>query len=135
MSDDDYSLGVKDDGEKYQAIVVDDSSYVQSSLTSILEDMNAEVIDTADNGQEAIDVVKEHINEVDFVTLDISMPEMDGLEALEKILMIKPDLEVFMVSAMGQKEKVKRSVKEGASYFIVKPFKADKIYEVLNKFL
>lgn len=130
-----YSLEPKQDGEKYQAIVVDDSKYIQKSLGKILETIGVEVIDTADNGKEAIDVVKKHINDVDFVTLDISMPEMDGLEALKKLLMFKPDLKVFMVSAMGQKDKVKQSVKEGAKYFIVKPFKAEKVYTVLNQFL
>jgi two-component system chemotaxis response regulator CheY len=131
----DYSLGTKESGEKYKAILVDDSMYIKKSLQKILENMGVEVIDTAANGREAVEVTKKHINDVDFMTLDISMPEMDGLEALKKILLIKPDLMVFMVSAMGQKDKVKTSVKEGAKYFIVKPFKAEKVYEVLNTYL
>ena len=131
----DYNLGKKENDDKYKAILVDDSTYIQKSLAKILEDMGCEILDTAGNGLEAIESLKENINEVDFMTLDITMPEMDGLEALEKLLMLKPDLTVFMVSSMGQKLKVTHSVKLGAKYFIVKPFKAEKVYDVLNKYL
>ena len=130
------SLGNSSDGDPYQCMVVDDSAFMVKNLKRMLESFDADVIATAEDGTEAVDIVKNKGDELDFITLDITMPEMDGLEALEKIKDIQPDVKVVMVSAMGQEDTVKKSVMKGAEHFIVKPFEREddheKLEEVLN---
>lgn len=126
------SLGTNEDGEPYQCIVVDDSAFMVKNLKRMLNSFDAEVLDSAENGVEAVELVESMGDELDFMTLDITMPEMDGLEALEEILEIKPDLNVVMVSAMGQQDTVKKSVMKGAKHFIVKPFEREDVFEKLE---
>ncbi|MGM0381120.1 MAG: response regulator [bacterium] len=127
------SLGKKDNGEPYQALVVDDSAFMVKNLVRMLESFDAEVLDTAENGKQAVEKVEELADQLDFVTLDITMPEMDGLTALEKMLEIDSDLDVIMVSAMGQEDTVKKSVMKGAKHFIVKPFQREDVFEKLSR--
>ncbi len=127
------TLGKKENGEPYQALVVDDSGFMVKNLVRMLESFDAEVLATAENGKEAVDKVKELGDEIDFVTLDITMPEMDGITALDKMLEIDPDLKVIMVSAMGQEDTVKKSVMKGAKHFIVKPFQREDVFGKLEK--
>lgn len=129
------TLGAKDNGDPYKCIVVDDSSFMVKNLKRMLNSFDTEVVDTAENGVEAVELVEEHGDELDFMTLDITMPEKDGLEALEEILEIEPDLKVVMVSAMGQEDTVKKSVMKGAEHFIVKPFEREDVHEKLNSVL
>lgn len=126
------TLGESDDGDPYKCIVVDDSAFMVKNLKRMLESFDADVIDTAEDGTEAVDIVEEKKDELDFMTLDITMPEMDGIEALEKITEIAPDLKVVMVSAMGQEDTVKKSVMKGAAHFIVKPFEREDVHEKLD---
>ena len=132
MSDDDHVLEFNGD---YNALVVDDSAFMVKNLVRMLESFDAEVIDTAENGVEAVEAVEEHGGDLDFVTLDITMPEKNGIEALEEILEIEPDLKVCMVSAMGQEDTVKKCVMKGAKHFIVKPFERDDVFEKLTDVL
>lgn len=129
------TLGDNENGESYKCAVVDDSAFMVKNLVRMLESFDAEVIATAENGQEAVEVVEEHGDELDFLTLDITMPEMDGLTALEKILEIEPELKVVMVSAMGQEDTVKESVMKGAKHFVVKPFQREDVFNRLEKVL
>jgi two-component system chemotaxis response regulator CheY len=126
------TIGEKENGDPYRCIVVDDSAFMVKNLRRMLNSFDAEVIDTAEDGQEAVDSVEEHVDELDFITLDITMPEMDGLEALDKIKEIAPDLKVIMVSAMGQEDTVKESIMKGAEHFIVKPFEREDVFEKLD---
>lgn len=137
MGDEEHvlTLGRKTNGDPYKCIVVDDSAFMIKNLVRMLESFDAEVVDTAENGIEAVESVKEHVDDIDFVTLDITMPEKDGIEALEEMLEIEPDLNVVMVSAMGQEDTVKKCVMKGADHFIVKPFERDDVFEKLNKIL
>lgn len=132
MADDDHVLEFNGD---YQALVVDDSAFMVKNLVRMLESFDAEVLDTAENGVEAVEAVEEHGDELDFVTLDITMPEKNGIEALEEILDMYPDLSVCMVSAMGQEDTVKKCVMKGAKHFIVKPFERDDVFEKLTEVL
>lgn len=129
MTDGGHVLEFQDD---YQGIVVDDSAFMIKNLKRMLSSFGVEVIDTAENGVEAVKSVKANSGDLDFATLDITMPEKDGIEALEEILDIDPDLTVIMVSAMGQEDTVKECVMKGAEHFIVKPFERDEVFDRLE---
>ena len=112
------------------AIVVDDVAVMRKMLRKILESQNFDVIGEATNGQEAIDLCKK--NSPNLVTLDITMPEVDGLTALKSIKKDNPNIRVVMVSAFGERQNVLEAIKCGAANFIVKPFNAEKVIRVIN---
>lgn len=126
------SLDKKSNGEPYKCIVVDDSAFMVKNLKRMLNSFDAEVVNTAEDGVEAVEMVEDIGDELDFMTLDITMPEKDGLQALEEILEIEPDLKVVMVSAMGQEDTVKEAIMKGAEHFIVKPFEREDVHEKLS---
>jgi len=92
-----------------------------------------EVVGEATNGQEAVQRFRELKPEV--TTLDITMPEMDGISALKAILEVDPGARVIMCSALGQESKVLESIKAGARDFVVKPFQPDRVLEAVGKAL
>ena len=101
--------GVKDDGTPYKVLVVDDSMFVAKQLGQILTSEGYEVVATAVDGKEGVDKYKELCPNVDLVTMDITMPKMDGLTALEQIMAFDKNAKVVMVSALGKEELVKKS--------------------------
>ncbi|ELM0816072.1 response regulator [Listeria monocytogenes] len=112
-------------------LIVDDAMFMRTMIKNIVKDSDFEVVAEAENGLEAVkkyDEVKP-----DIVTLDITMPEMDGLEALAQIMAKDPSANVIMCSAMGQQGMVVDAIKKGAKDFIVKPFQADRVLEALEK--
>ncbi|MFA9378393.1 MAG: response regulator [Lachnotalea sp.] len=111
-------------------MIVDDASFMRISIKKMLENMNYEVVAEAGDGAEAVEMYKQF--KPDIVTMDITMPRMTGIEALKEIKKINKNAKVVMVSAMGQDTLIKEAIMNGASSFIVKPFKADKLIEVLN---
>ena len=100
-------------------------------LKDILSKNGYEVVGEAANGREAIDKYIEL--RPDLVLLDITMPEMDGIEALKKIKMIEPKAKIIMCSAMGQQNMVIEAIQNGAIDFIVKPFQQNRVLESLEK--
>ena len=120
---------------KGSILVVDDSRMSRVILKNLLEEEGYSVVAEATNGEEAVDMFEQH--PVDLVTLDITMPKMDGIEALQKILAINADAKVIMITAAGQQSKVLEALKYGAKQFITKPFEKDvvlnSIKEVLGK--
>jgi len=100
------------------------------NLRKILKD-DYEIIGEAENGIEAVEMYQEH--EPDIVTMDITMPEMDGLEAIKAIKDIDPDANIIVVSAMGQQKMVIDAIEAGAADFIVKPFKDERVINAINK--
>jgi len=114
-----------------RAVVVDDSPYIQKQLVKILENLGCEVVGTASNGLEAIKKYKEL--KPDFITLDLVMPQMGGIQALALLKKIDPEVLVIMVSSMSGKDKIVECAKAGASHYILKPFEEDKVAAVLNK--
>lgn len=118
-------------GKKF--LVVDDSLSTVKKLSKILESLGHEVVGSAANGVEAIKKCQE-LNP-DVITMDIQMPEMDGLEATKQILKNDPNKPVIIISAHGQESTVMDAITAGAKFFIDKPFDPAKIQDVLQKVL
>ena len=112
-------------------LIVDDSRTSRRMLREILEGAGHEIIGEATNGEEGYLMYKE-LNP-DLVTLDITMPKMDGIEALMLIKKYNKDAEVVMISAAGQKDKMIQAVKYGASEFITKPYDVEEVERVVNQ--
>ena len=112
-------------------LIVDDAAFMRANLKNIIEGFGMEVIGEAENGKDSIRKYRD-LNP-DLVTMDITMPEMDGIEALKKIKELDDKASVVVCSAMGQQKMVIRAIEAGAEDFIVKPFDEDRIEEALNK--
>lgn len=117
--------------KKKQFLVVDDSLAVIKRLTLILEGLGHEVVGSAANGAEAVTRAEEL--QPDAITMDIQMPQMDGLEATRRILQNHPDKPVIIITAHGQESTVVDAIGAGAKYFICKPIEKEKVSEVLRK--
>ena len=112
-------------------LIVDDAAFMRISIKNMLTKNGYEVIGEAENGKIGLEKFKEL--SPDIVTMDITMPEMDGLTALKEILKVNPAAKVVMVSAMGQEAMVRDAIISGAKGFIVKPFKEDGIIAAIKK--
>ncbi|NLF82410.1 MAG: response regulator [Candidatus Gastranaerophilales bacterium] len=112
-------------------LIVDDSTFMRTSLKEILTPQGHEIIGEAANGNQAVELYK--TLSPDIVTMDITMPECDGLTALKKIVEMDKNAKVIMCTAMGQQAMVMEAVKAGAKDFIVKPFKVDKVLQSIAK--
>ncbi|SRR6056297_683649 len=114
-------------------LIVDDAVFMRMMIKDILEKNGYTVAGEAENGIKAIEAYKELRPEI--VTMDITMPEMNGIEALKGIKTINPNAKVVMCSAMGQHSMVIEAIKSGAEDFIVKPFNGERVVEAINKAL
>lgn len=114
-----------------RVLIVDDAAFMRMSIKTILEKNGFQVAGEAENGSVAVTKYKEL--QPDIVTMDITMPEKDGVLALKEIRSIDPNAKVVMISAMGQESFVREAVKLGAKGFVVKPFKEDYLVETLMK--
>ena len=121
--------GIRDDGTKYRIMVVDDSMFVAKQLGQILTSEGYDVVATAVDGKDGLDKYKELAPNIDLVTMDITMPRMDGLTALEQIMAFDKNAKVVMVSALGKEELVKKSLLLGAKNYIIKPLDRKKVLE------
>ena len=112
-------------------LICDDAAFMRMMIKDILTKNGYNVVGEAENGLKAV----EKYNEVkpDLVLMDITMPEMDGIQALKKIKAGDPSAVVIMCSAMGQQAMVIESIQAGAKDFIVKPFQADRVLEAVKK--
>jgi two-component system chemotaxis response regulator CheY len=115
------------------AMIVDDAAFMRMALKKILVRLGIEVIAEAENGVSAIQKFKEL--KPDIITMDITMPEMTGIEALREIHKISSEVRVVMVTAMGQESFVREAVLNGAKDFIVKPFKEETVKATLESVL
>ena len=114
-------------------LIVDDAAFMRMMIKDILTKNNFEVVGEAADGVQAIDKYMEL--KPDLVTMDITMPEMDGITALKKIKEKDPSATIIMCSAMGQQAMVIDAISAGAKDFIVKPFQADRVVEAIEKAL
>lgn len=116
-----------------KVLIVDDAAFMRMSIRTLLNKNGFEDIEEAQNGIEAL--VKYKKFKPDIVTMDITMPEMSGIDALKEIIKYDPDAKIVMVSAMGQEAMVMEAIMHGAKSFIIKPFKDDHVIKTLNKVL
>ena len=114
-----------------RVLIVDDAAFMRMMIKDILQKNGFEVVGEASNGIEAVDLYKKE--KPDVVTMDITMPDMDGIEAVKEIKKFDSDAKVIMCSAMGQQSMVMDAIKSGAKDFIVKPFQADRVLEAIRK--
>jgi two-component system chemotaxis response regulator CheY len=121
--------GTKPEGGAYRVLVVDDSMFIAKQLGQIFTSEGFEVAATAADGAQGVEKYKELYPNVDLVTMDITMPVMDGVSALEKILEFDKNAVVIMVSALGKEDVVKKSLLMGAKSYIVKPLDRKKVLE------
>ena len=113
-----------------KVMIVDDAAFMRASIRRMIESQDYEVVAEAADGIEAIEKYKKF--KPDLITMDITMPNMTGIEALKGMRGLDKEVRVVMVSAMGQEKLIKEAVINGASSFIVKPFQSDKLLQVLN---
>lgn len=116
-----------------RVLIVDDAAFMRMMIKDILTKHGYEVCSEAENGAKAIEKYKE--DSPDLVLMDITMPEVDGIQAVKEIKKIDKDAKIVMCSAMGQQAMVIESIQAGASDFIVKPFQADRVIEAVKKVL
>ena len=116
-----------------RVLVVDDAAFMRKMVTDALSGGGHEVVGEAGNGIEAVERYQQL--RPDVTTLDITMPEKDGLAALQEIIAADPGAKVVMCSALAQESKVLESIKLGAKDFVVKPFQADRVLSAIEKAL
>jgi len=114
-------------------LIADDAEFMRAMLRQIIEDMEWTIASEACDGKEAIAQYRQF--RPDLVLLDITMPNLDGTEALEAILAEDPQAQVVMITALGQKDQVLKAIKAGARDFIIKPFDHDRVADTLTRIL
>ena len=127
--------GMKEDGSAYRALIVDDSMFIAKQISQYLTSEGFEIVGKATNGEEAVEKYKELAPNVDIVTMDITMPKLNGVEALEQILQFDKSARIIMVSALGKQDLVKKALLIGAKNYIVKPLDRDKVLERIKSSL
>ncbi len=114
-------------------LIVDDSMMMRDTIERYLEDYDLEIIGTASNGAEALELIESE--KPDVVTLDITMPEMDGLECLENIMEINPETRVMIITALSDKLTGLQAIDKGATGFFLKPVDPEELKEGFDELL
>lgn len=117
----------------HRILIVDDAAFMRMMIKDILKKNDFEVCGEAEDGRQAVERYKEL--SPDLVTMDITMPKLDGIAAVREIKKIDPTAKIVMCSAMGQQAMVVEAIQAGALDFIVKPFQHDRVVEALRKAL
>jgi two-component system, chemotaxis family, chemotaxis protein CheY len=116
-----------------KVLVVDDAAFMRMMIKDILRKGGYEVIGEAEDGSKAVEKFKEL--RPDLVTMDITMPDMDGISAVKEIRKVDPGAMIIMCSAMGQQAMVIDAIQAGAKDFVVKPFQPERVLEAVRKVL
>lgn len=116
-----------------RVLITDDAAFMRATLRNVLEKEGFEVVGEAANGQEAVEMYVRL--KPDLVTMDITMPVMDGIQAIKEIVKIDPNAKIVVCSAMGQKPMVIEALSAGAKDFLVKPFEPARVVEAVKKVL
>lgn len=112
-------------------LITDDTAFMRMTLKNVIEKNGYSVVGEAADGEEAVALYQEL--KPDMVTMDITMPKMDGITAIKEIMKVDPDAKIIVCSAMGQKPMVIEALSAGAKDFLVKPFDAERVVESLRK--
>jgi YesN/AraC family two-component response regulator len=124
---------VDSDTPKISMVIADDSSIMRELLSLILKSIGIEIVGEAMDGQEAIDMANQHKPQA--MCLDLEMPNVSGLEALEKIKDDHPKMKVIIISGHADRDKVKRAIELGACGFVIKPFEPVQVIQTIRKLL
>lgn len=116
-----------------KVLIIDDAAFMRLSLKTMLQKNGIEVAGEAENGIVGVEKYKE-LNP-DLVTMDITMPDMDGIECLKEIKKLNPNAKIIMISAMGQENKVRDAIMNGALNFIIKPFVEEQAIKAIKQAL
>ncbi|MBU0632150.1 response regulator [bacterium] len=114
-----------------KVLIVDDSLIIRKKVSKLLENLGHEVIADAQNGQEAIDAY--NAKQPDMVTMDITMPDMDGITAVKHIMKDNPEAKIIMVTSHGQEDMVIKSIQAGAVGYMLKPITEDKLAHAIGE--
>ena len=116
-----------------KVLIVDDAAFMRMMLKDILTKNDFEVVAEAENGKTGVAAFQKY--KPDIITMDITMPEMNGIDAVKAIKALDPNVKIVMVSAMGQQPMVIEAIQAGANDFIVKPFQPERVVEAITKVL
>ncbi len=116
-----------------KVLIVDDAAFMRMMLKDILTKNDFEVVAESENGKKAVADFQKY--KPDIITMDITMPEMNGIDAVKAIKALDPSVKIVMVSAMGQQPMVIEAIQAGANDFIVKPFQPERVIEAITKVL
>lgn len=115
-------------------VIVDDAVFMRTIIRKMIEQVEEyKVLGEASNGRDAIEAAAKY--QPDIMTLDITMPELDGIQAVPEIMKISPNTRIIMVSAMGQQSMVIEAIKMGAKDFVIKPFEKSRVYQAIKNVL
>ena len=114
-------------------VIVDDVLLMRNRIRLILESMDHTVVGEADNGVDAVRLYQ--LKRPDLLTLDISMPEQDGMATINQILETDPEAKIIIISALEQKKLIMKALARGVKAFIVKPFQPDKVAQKVDEVL
>lgn len=118
---------------RHKILIADDATFMRMMLKDTLSHAGFINLIEAKNGREAINLFK--VEKPELILLDVTMPDMDGLRALEEIKEINPDVKIIMCSSMGQEEIVSECFEKGADDFIMKPFKPERVVQAVSQFI
>jgi len=121
----DKKIGIKEDGTPYKVLIVDDSPMIHKMVQKTIQPMGFEVVGNAKNGKEGVELYEKL--KPDLVTMDITMPIMDGVDASENIIKIDPTAAILMLSAMGDDDIKEQAKSKGVRHFITKPFQPSEL--------
>lgn len=116
-----------------KVLIVDDSEIIREAIGQWIGKFNFEIVGNAGDGKSAVELVKKA--NPDIVTLDITMPEMDGLTAMKEMLILQPNIKILIISALAAKEIAISAIKMGAVSYLVKPFTQEELEEVFEELL
>ena len=119
-----------EDGQPVRYLIVDDSVFARKNLARMIETFGGQVIGEAGDG---ISAISEYARLTpDIVLMDITMPQMEGIEAVERIVQQHPDARIVMVSSVGYQDNILAALQKGARHFVQKPVKPDALYEIIR---
>src|SRR5579864_3399270 len=124
------ALTRKKDHQPVRYLIVDDSVFARTSLAKMVESFGGQV--AGEDGDGGTEITENARVNPDIVLMDITMPQMEGIEAVERIVQEHPDARVIMVSSVGYQENILAALQKGARHFVQKPVKADVLYDVLR---